>query len=79
MNIVNIHLKRNCLYLLHTGETINVGLTFKMEFRKGQFVCNRSEKNFFFLLVTPVYLIAIKMFNCGHVQQNSNSTSLKIT
>ena len=32
-NIVNIHLKHNCLYIvLHFGETINLSLSFEMEF-----------------------------------------------
>ena len=30
------------------------GLSFKMEFVIGRFVCNRNDKNFLSLLVTPV-------------------------
>ena len=65
--------------LLHTGESINLCLGFKMEFRIGQFVCSRNEKNFFSLLVTPVGPIAIKMLNCSRMQRNIDSASLEIT
>ena len=65
--------------LLHAGETINLSLSFKMEFGIGQLVCNRNEKNFLSLLVTPAEPIAIKIFNCRHTQPNNDSASLEIT
>ena len=78
MNIVNIRLNIIAFILLHAGETINLSLSFKMEFRIGQFVCYRNEKNFFSLLGTPAGLIAIKMLNCSHTQPNNNGVSLEI-
>ena len=49
-----------------------------MEFRIGQLVCNKNEKNFLSLLVTPAGPMAIEMFNCSSTQPNNDSDSLEV-
>ena len=74
----NIHLKHYCLHIF-ARRSLNLSLSFKTVFGIGQIVCYRNEKNFFSLFVSPVGHIAIKIFNCSHMQPNSNSASLEIT
>ena len=71
--------KTYCLNIVACRWTINLSLSFKMEFWIGHFICNRNENNIFSLLVTPVGPIAIRMFDCSHAQPNSNNTFLEIT